>query len=99
MNGEVSQVSAGSFVVIPRNTVHGFRVDSEAARVLNSYIAASWETAVVDLAEPAESRTIPPRDHASLCQDRVTALMKTFGMTPVPGPDPLRPSNSNVPER
>ncbi|WGV26843.1 cupin domain-containing protein [Halotia branconii CENA392] len=97
MNDEMSQVAAGSFVVIPRNTVHGFRVDSEVARVLNSYMPASWETAVVALAEPAESRTIPPHGRTRPSQVHVTALMKAFGMTPVSGPDPLRPSNSNVP--
>jgi quercetin dioxygenase-like cupin family protein len=97
MNGEISKVAAGSFVVIPRNTVHGFRVDSEEARVLNSYTPASWETAVVALAEPALSRTIPPRDRTSADRDRITPLMKAFGMTPVPGLDPLRPSAPDAP--
>lgn len=98
MNGEVSKVSAGGFVVIPRNTVHGFRVDSEEARVLKSYTPASWETAVVALVEPAESRTLPPRRCSSPNRDRATALMKAFGMTPVPGPDPLRTSNLDAPD-
>lgn len=97
MNDEVSQVAAGSFVVIPRNTVHGFHVDSEAARILNNYTPASWETAVVALAESAESRTIPPCGCIRPDRDRGTALMKAFGTTPVPGSDPLRPSNSDAP--
>ena len=88
---------AGGFMVIPRNTVHGFRVDSEETRVLNSYTPASWEAAVVALAEPALSRTLPPRGRINPDRDCVTALMKAFGMTPVPGPDPLRPSNSDAP--
>lgn len=97
MDDEISKVAAGGFVVIPRNTVHGFRVDSEEARVLNSYTPASWETAVVALAEPALSRTLPPRGCICPDRDRATALMKAFGMTPVPGPDPLRTSNSDAP--
>lgn len=44
MDDEISKVAAGGFVVIPRNTVHGFRVDSEESRVLNSYTPASWAT-------------------------------------------------------
>ncbi len=97
MNSEVSKVSAGGFVVIPRHTLHGFRVDSEETRVLNSYIPASWETALVSLTEPTFSRTSPPRGYIRPDRDRVTTLMKAFGMTPVPGPDPLRPSASDAP--
>ena len=90
MDGAVSTVGAGAFVVIPRGTVHGFRVDSATARILNQYTPASWETAVVALAEPAEERALPPPGRAGPDRAQAMALMTAFGMEPVAGPDPLR---------
>jgi len=94
MDGQTIAVGAGAFVVVPRDTVHGFRVDSDQARILNSYTPASWETAVVALAEPAVSRTLPPSGRPPPDRTQATQLMKAFGMTPVAGPDPLRPTTA-----
>ena len=91
MDGEVSTVGAGAFVVVPRGTVHGFRVDSTSARILNQYTPASWETAVVALAEPAVDRVLPPPGRIDPDRHKAMVLMKAFGMEPAEGPDPLRP--------
>jgi len=94
IEGRTTTVGIGAFVVVPRGTVHGFCVDSDQARILNSYRPASWETAVVALAEPAVSRTVPPAGRPHPDRTQATQLMKAFGMTPVPGPDPLRPTTA-----
>ena len=85
-----ASVAAGGFVFVPRGTVHGFRVDTPTARILNTYTPPSWEAAVVALASPAPSRTLPPPGLAMPDRARSAAMFKRYGMRPVPGPDPLR---------
>jgi uncharacterized cupin superfamily protein len=91
MNDEQKTVTAGSFVIIPRGTVHGFRVDSDSARILNQYTPASWETAVIALSEPAQDRKMPPPNRPGPDRARAVEMMKAFGMQPLAIPDPLRP--------
>ena len=51
---------AGSFVAIPRGTKHAFKVDSETVRLLNTYVPAGFEHALMATSVPAEARTLPP---------------------------------------
>ena len=90
--GEILKAEAGSFVLIPRGTVHSFRVDSETAVLLNSYTPAGFERTITELAEPASTRTIPSPDHPDMAADMVqtTALFEEVGMHPVEEPDVLR---------
>ncbi|MBH8578340.1 quercetin 2,3-dioxygenase [Nostocaceae cyanobacterium CENA369] len=54
------KATAGSFVSIPRGTKHAFQIDSETARLLNTYVPAGFEYAIMATAVPAQSRTLPP---------------------------------------
>jgi quercetin dioxygenase-like cupin family protein len=52
---------AGTFVAVPRGTVHGFRVTSaEPARLLVLSVPATFERFVRAVSIPAPSATLPP---------------------------------------
>ena len=90
--GEELRAAAGSFVLIPRGTVHSFRVDSETATLLNSYTPAGFERAIVELGERAQARTLPPADRPAVPggTDKAMALFQEIGMHLVEEPDVLR---------
>ena len=46
---------------VPRNTVHHFKTTKGPCRVLNFYISAGFENALIGTAVPAEARTLPPK--------------------------------------
>jgi len=91
-NGEKLEARSGSFVLVPRGTVHSFRVDSETATFLNSYTPAGFERTITELAEPARAREIPPSDRPAIPAgfDAATALFREIGMHPVQELDFLR---------
>jgi quercetin dioxygenase-like cupin family protein len=97
-NGKELEAKAGSFVLIPRGTVHSFRVDSETATLLNSYTPAGFERTITELAEPAQARTIPPADRPPMAADWETFanLFAEIGMHPVQEPDVLREGRGEV---
>lgn len=92
-------VSSGSFVFIPRGTVHYFRVDSDTATILNSYTPGGFERSITELALPAPTRTLPPSDHRDTIPNReaVTTLFDEIGMHIVDQPDLLRSTPSTYP--
>jgi quercetin dioxygenase-like cupin family protein len=88
---EIIKARKGDFLMVPRDTRHAFRVDSETARFLNGYTPASLEAAVIELAMPAPERVLPPKGIAPM--PRMTPeQLRRYGMDIVPGPDPLRPN-------
>src|SRR5215218_6157805 len=91
-DGRELKAGPGSFVLIPRGTIHSFRVDSETATFLNSYTPAGFERTITELAEPARAREIPPSDRPAIPAgfDKATALFREIGMHPVQEPDLLR---------
>ena len=91
-NGKELKARTGSFVLIPRGTVHSFRIDSETATLLNSYTPAGFERVITELAEPAQARTLPPADRPYLPagMDKAMALFPKAGMHIVQQPDVLR---------
>ena len=92
-DGRTIKGVSGSFISIPRGTVHSFRVDSDTARILNSYAPAGFERTISELAEPAPERFLPPkgRPMASDMQKTV-ALFQEVGMHIVNEPDLLNPA-------
>ena len=81
----------GSFLTVPANTVHTFRVDSETARILNSYIPAGFEITITELGEVAPERVLPPKGrtfHRSPAEIR--RVIEASGMTVLNEPDTLR---------
>jgi len=90
---EIRTARKGDFVVVPRNTRHAFRVDSETARFLNGYTPASLEMCVVERAMPTTERVLPPENLApdmSIFEENPELLIR-YGLEVLPGPDPLRP--------
>ena len=88
---EARTARRSDYVIVPRNTRHGFRVASETARFLNGWTPASVEVLIVELATPATERALPP--------ERVVRppamnpdLLRRYGMDVLPGPNPLRPA-------
>ena len=87
---EIKTSRTGDFMMVPRNTRHAFRVDSETASFLNGYTPASLEAALVELAMPATERALPPKGAARTIT-MTPELLSRYGMDMLPGPDPLRP--------
>jgi quercetin dioxygenase-like cupin family protein len=87
-------VEGGGFISIPKGTIHGFRVDSDVSRVLNTYVPASWEAAVMALGVPAPRRELPPRGLPRPDPVKSREMMARYGMRPIAMPDPLRPNGS-----
>jgi hypothetical protein len=91
---EIKTARTGDFVVVPRDTRHAFRVDSETARFLNGYTPASLEACVVEKALRTTERVLPPENASPTMAIFATnpELLIRYGLDIVPGPDPLRPA-------
>ena len=59
IGNDVKTAVAGSMVSIPRNTIHGFAVGSETARVLNFYTPAGFTEQITMLGTPATELRLP----------------------------------------
>jgi quercetin dioxygenase-like cupin family protein len=89
---EIMTGRTGDFILVPRNTRHAFRVDSETASFLNGYTPASLEAYLVEHAMPADKRVLPPKG-ISPPYKLTPELLSRYGMEILPGPDPLRPDD------
>ncbi len=86
---EVRTARTGDFLMVPPNTRHAFRVDSETTRFLNGYTPASLEACIVERAMRAAERVLPPKNTSPTIA-MAPELLKRYGMDMLPGPDPLR---------
>ena len=78
----------GTFVFLPKDIVHSFRVDeSGAARMLLMGVPGGVERFFVAAGEAAQERTIPPAPGPTEL-DRVRALARDFGIDILGGPTP-----------
>ena len=92
--GEQLVAGSGSFVWIPRGTVHSFRVDSETATLLNFYTPAGFEQVIMAGGLPAEAFTLPPAGLGMAVKPPdMMALFAEIGMHVVQEPDELRSDN------
>ncbi len=62
LDTQVQTAVAGSMVSVPTNTVHGFAVVSETARVLNLYTPGGFTEQISFLGTPAAELRLPTRD-------------------------------------
>lgn len=82
---------AGSFVWIPKGTVHSFRVDTERATLVNFYTPGGFEQAILQLGTKAKDFTMPPKDFKGpQDEQKMMGIFKTIGMHIVNEPDVLR---------
>lgn len=94
-NDEILAAKAGSFVWIPRGTVHAFKVESEQATILNMYTPAGFEQTIITGGTPAEAFTVPPKDFPYINKMKeVWELFPKIGMHVVNAPDKLRSSTA-----
>ena len=87
---EIRAARRGDFVMVPRDTPHAFRVDSDTARFLNGYTPASMEALVIERAARATERVLPPKGMGPP-PVMGSVLPGRYGLDALPGPDPLRP--------
>lgn len=81
----------GSFITVPANTVHSFRVDSETALILNSYIPAGFELMITELGDVAPERVLPPEGRKfNRSPEEIRRIIEASGMTVSDEPDTLR---------
>ena len=89
--GEQLIAKTGSFVWIPRGTVHSFRVESETATLLNFYTPAGFEQTIMQGGIPAQAFTLPPDGLGmNVNQAQMMKLFNQVGMHIVHEPDVLR---------
>lgn len=88
---EIRTARKGDFVVVPRDTRHAFRVDSDTARFLNGYTPASMEALIIERGVPTAERVLPPKDTGPP-PVMGSVLPGRYGLDALPGPDPLRPN-------
>ncbi len=73
--------TTGSFVWIPRGTVHAFKVDSPTATLLNSYTPAGFEQVIMRAGIPATSFELPkPGLGMNLSPPELMQLFEEIGM-------------------
>lgn len=88
---EILKAQGGFSVSIPRGTVHSFRVDSEVAHILNFYTPGGFEQIIVELGQPALTRTLPPPGiDKPISPDQMKSVLQKVGMHAVDLPDSLR---------
>jgi quercetin dioxygenase-like cupin family protein len=81
----------GSFVTVPPETIHSFRVDSETALILNSYVPAGFELMITELGEVAPERVLPPKGRPmGHAPEEVARVLERSGMRWFDLPDTLR---------
>ena len=90
MGDDIRTARKGDFIMVPRNTRHAFRVDSDTARFLNGYTPASMEALVIERGTPTTERVLPPKGMGPPPMMNPGSFER-YGMDALPGPDPLRP--------
>jgi len=85
---EAFDAEPGSFVFLPKDIVHSFRVDESApARMLLLGVPGGVERFFATAGEPAPERKIPPPPGTAEL-DRVRALAREYGIDILGGPTP-----------
>ncbi len=78
---ETLVATAGSFVWIPRGTVHAFKVDSPTATLLNSYTPAGFEQVIIHAGLPATRFELPPPGLGmNMTRPELARLFEKIGM-------------------
>ena len=85
---EVLEAVAGSLVYGPRGIQHGFRVDSDEARLLLIFGPAGVEGFFREAGKPAGSIALPPPDEQFMDREALTEVAKRFGQEFVAPPLP-----------
>lgn len=80
VGGQTIEAPTGSFVYGPRNIPHTFLVTSDEARFLLGAEPAGFENFIRVLAEPAQTRRIPPTASHPPDPERLSAAAAQYGI-------------------
>ena len=90
---EIKTASKGAFINVPRATRHGFRVESDTARILNGYTPASWEAMIAENGRRTDQRTLPPPGPALNADSMPDEFVTRYGLVWLDEPNPLKPDS------
>lgn len=75
------KATPGTLVVVPRNTVHSFVIDSDQARVLTLLTPAGMEGWFKEFSVPAPTMTLPPPEEPSYSEiQKMLAAAPKYGI-------------------
>ena len=77
--GQTIRGGAGTFVAVPRQTPHQFRIETETARLLNFYTPAGFENIISGLGTAAASRFLPAKDLPPPDPQKIVELTQKYG--------------------
>jgi quercetin dioxygenase-like cupin family protein len=80
IDGDVTTATAGSFVYGPRDLPHTFTVSSDEAHFLLVIEPAGFENFLLELSQPAQSRTLPPASVEAPTLETMMAAAATYGL-------------------
>ena len=80
IDGDVTTATAGSFVSGPRDLPHTFTVSSDEAHFLLVIEPAGFENFLLELSQPAQSRTLPPASIEPPPLETMIAAAATHGL-------------------
>ena len=88
VEGETIKAGAGSFLYVPRGTLHTYRnVGTEPVRYLGMVTPAGLEKFFEEVSVPATNRSSPPPFQQEDL-DRLLAVAPKYGLEILPSPEP-----------
>ena len=79
VGGTTIEASAGDYAFGPRDIPHRYTVGKNGCRMLFICTPAGFENLVIDMSEPAETRTLPPAPEGPPDMERVAAVAQANG--------------------
>ncbi len=79
VGGETIEAHAGDFVFGPRDIPHRYSVGENGCKLLFIMTPAGFENLVLEMSEPAASRTLPPPSEEEPDWERIAAIAEKYG--------------------
>ena len=79
IGGKTIEASAGDFVFGPRDIPHRYTVGDAGCRMLFIFTPGGFESMLVEMSEPAGSRTLPPPSDEEPDWERIAAIAQAHG--------------------
>jgi quercetin dioxygenase-like cupin family protein len=73
------EAHAGDYAFGPRDIPHRYTVGDKGCRMLFIFLPGGFEGLVMEMSEPAASRTLPPPSEEALDLERIAAIAKAYG--------------------
>ena len=79
VGGTTLEASAGDFAFGPRDVPHRYTVGEAGCRMLFILTPGGFEGAIIDMSEPARSRTLPPPSEEPPDMDGIQTRVASYG--------------------